>query len=97
MGMKLYYGGFGDYKVFVAAENEAEAIKKAGEKINAPFLPVTVEEISEVDGFAVTVGEGEKADTEEPAKLRHCKLCDFTCESQGDLMRHYKECHPKGD
>lgn len=32
----------------------------------------------------------EKKPSEE-IKLRHCKKCDFTCESQGDLMRHYKE------
>ena len=27
--------------------------------------------------------------------IRHCKKCDFTCESQGELMRHYREVHPK--
>ena len=54
--MKLYYGGFGDYRVFAVAENEQEAIDVIGKKINAPFLPVTVEEISEVDGYSVVVG-----------------------------------------
>ena len=28
--------------------------------------------------------------------LRHCKKCDFVTESQGELMRHYAVCHPKG-
>ena len=106
--MKLYYGGFGDYRVFAVAENEQEAIDVIGKKINAPFLPVTVEEISEVDGYSVCVGvESAKnsakipAETEESAEpieetaLRHCKKCDFTCETQGELLRHYRECHPR--
>jgi hypothetical protein len=27
--------------------------------------------------------------------LRHCKKCDFTCESQGELLKHYREAHSK--
>lgn len=27
--------------------------------------------------------------------IRHCKKCEFTCETQGELLRHYRECHPK--
>lgn len=108
MALKLYYGGFGDYRVFAVAENEQEAIDVVGKKINAPFLPVTVEEISEVDGYSVCVGVANKADipakTEETAEnadtieetaIRHCKKCDFTCETQGELLKHYRECHPK--
>lgn len=73
--MKLYYGGFGDYRVFAVAENEQEAIDVIGKKINAPFLPVTVEEISVVDGYSVVVGAGTPensvetpAETEESAE-----------------------------
>lgn len=34
--------------------------------------------------------------TAEPSEtIRHCKKCDFTCTSQGELMRHYREFHPK--
>lgn len=108
MALKLYYGGFGDYRVFAVAENEQEAIDVIGKKINAPFLPVTVEEISEVDGYSVCVGvesaensaeipaeTEETADTIEETALRHCKKCDFTCETQGELLKHYRECHPK--
>lgn len=29
-------------------------------------------------------------------KLRKCKKCDFACESQGELLKHYRENHPKG-
>ena len=99
--MKLYYGGFGDYRVFAVAENEQEAIDVIGKKINAPFLPVTVEEISVVDGYSVVVGvESAKNSVETPAEteetaLRHCKKCDFTCETQGQLLRHYREFHAK--
>ena len=108
MAIKLYYGGFGDYRVFAVAENEQEAIDVIGKKINAPFLPVTVEEISEVDGYSVCVGVGtpensveipieteESAEPIEEIAQRHCKKCDFTCETQGELLKHYRDCHPK--
>ena len=105
--MKLYYGGFGDYKTFTVAENEQKAIESIGKKISAPFLPVTVEEISEVDGYAIkptTTASFEPiapiepvAKQEKPVSLRQCKKCDFACESQGELLKHYREEHPKGD
>ena len=38
----------------------------------------------------------EPENTADPSvTIRHCKKCEFTCESQGELMRHYRECHPK--
>ena len=111
--MKLYYGGFGDYMVFAVAEDMQDAIGKIGEKITAPFLPITAEEISEIDGFTIQAFKsGSCVDTalkieapspEEPPEkceetaLRHCKKCDFTCETQGELLKHYREMHPKGD
>jgi len=33
------------------------------------------------------------ADTGET--IRRCKKCEFTCGSQGELLRHYREQHPK--
>lgn len=27
--------------------------------------------------------------------LRHCKKCDFTCNTQGELLAHYRAEHPK--
>lgn len=104
--MKLYYGGFGDYNTFTVAKDTQSAIESIGEKINAPFLPVTVEEISEVDGFSivptaagVVVSKTETTTIEEekPVTLRQCKKCDFACESQGELLLHYKQSHPKGE
>ena len=109
MALKLYYGGFGYSFVFTVAENEASAITKIGEKINAPFLPITAQEISEVDGLRISVCEGDvktkapisetpqETETIDDDSLRHCKKCDFTCETQGQLLRHYREIHPKGD
>ena len=109
MALKLYYGGFGDSFVFTAAENEASAISQIGEKINAPFLPITAQEISEVDGHAISLcgcdakteipisETPQETETIDDVSLRHCKKCDFTCETQGQLMRHYREIHPKGD
>jgi hypothetical protein len=28
-------------------------------------------------------------------RLKHCKKCDFTCDNQGELLKHYRETHPK--
>ena len=107
MALKLYYGGFCDYKEFVVAENEEQAILKVGIKINAPFLPITVVEIPEVDGYQIQPIGGKveipvletqiETEISEETTLRHCKKCDFTCETQGQLLAHYREKHPKGD
>ena len=111
MVLKLYYGGFGDSFAFTVEEDEASAIAKIGEKINAPFLPITAHEISEVDGYqivptctprsgymAVVTEDTPEAKTETTiTDVRHCKKCDFTCETQGELLKHYREIHPKGD
>jgi hypothetical protein len=128
LGMNLFYGGYGDYMDFTVASDENMAIKQIGEKINAPFLPVTARLIDGIDGFAITPTDGavaacapdgelthaeptmptdadaESDDTETDVypitvtapTLRHCKKCDFTCDNQGDLMRHYATAHPKG-
>ena len=120
--MKLYYGGFGNYMEYVVAENEEQAILKLGIKINAPFLPITATEITEVDGYSIqpidkngsiitTLGEkpieaeeveiisnsAEETEIKTEITLRHCKKCDFTCETQGQLLAHYREFHSKGD
>ena len=85
MALKLYYGGFGDSFVFTAAENEASAITKIGEKINAPFLPITAQEISEVDGHGISLcgcdvkteapisETPQETETIDEVSLRHCK------------------------
>lgn len=128
MGMNLFYGGFGQYMDFTVATDESEAIKQLGEKINAPFLPVTARLIDGIDGFAITPTDGAVAartsagvitrdETETPPDadaeiddtetdvypitvtvptLRHCKKCDFTCETQGQLLAHYRQFHQKG-
>lgn len=106
MVMKLYYGGFGDYMEFVVADSEEQAILKVGIKINAPFLPIKVTEIVEVDGYIVQIAnttfaekpiEAEEVEITAEKTLRHCKKCDFTCDNQGELLAHYREKHPKGD
>lgn len=110
MAMKLYYGGYGDYLEYTVAETEENAVENIGKKINAPFLPITAKEISEIDGYAIqAVSKNVEtpkaveptADTSselaEEKPLRHCKKCDFACETQGELLKHYREKHPKGD
>ena len=113
MVMKLYYGGFGDYMEFVVADSEEQAILKVGIKINAPFLPIKVTEIAEVDGYIVQIANTtftekpieaeeveishEEIEIKSEISLRHCKKCEFTCETQGQLLAHYREFHSKGD
>ena len=97
---------------YVVAENEQDAITKLGIKINAPFLPITASEITEVDGYSIqpidpsgavvtTLDEkpieSEEVEIKTENSLRHCKKCDFTCETQGQLLAHYREFHSKGD
>lgn len=38
-----------------------------------------------------------KPETKEPEKtdIRKCKKCNFTCDTQGELLQHYKKSHPK--
>lgn len=57
--MKLYHGGYGNYIVFVVAENKVGAIAKIGEKINAPYLPITATEISDIDGYKIIATKDE--------------------------------------
>ena len=51
-----------------------------------------VEPAIEVDVAELEIGEITAETIAEP-KLRHCKKCDFVCDNQGDLMRHYREQH----
>lgn len=36
-----------------------------------------------------------KDDKSEEQKLKKCKKCDFTCDSQGELLAHYRTEHKK--
>lgn len=40
--------------------------------------------------------EAEEVEISAETKLRHCKKCDFTCDTQGQLLKHYREEHSKG-
>ena len=33
----------------------------------------------------------------EEIKLKHCKKCEFTCETQVEILKHYRVEHPKGE
>lgn len=48
--------------------------------------------------FEIVTAEPEQSEPQEQPQevtLKKCKKCDFTCDNQGDLMRHYKTEHPK--
>lgn len=44
----------------------------------------------------VTADKVDDNENKVEVKLRQCKKCDFACESQGELLKHYREKHPKG-
>lgn len=89
MGLNLYYGGCGKHNEYVVAENLEDAKTKIGIKLNASYLPIEANLIDNIDGFKIVP-------TTEQSEVRHCKKCDFSCESQGELLKHYREEHPKG-
>jgi len=65
----------------------AELIVKLKRKFQYDESEIKVEEnlnIVEESGIKVEIN------------LRHCKKCDFTCETQGELLKHYREQHIKG-
>ena len=39
--------------------------------------------------------ENKEIEIKSENSLRHCKKCDFTCKTQGELLKHYREQHPK--
>ena len=41
--------------------------------------------------------ENKEIEIKSENSLRHCKKCDFTCETQGQLLKHYRESHTKED
>lgn len=59
--MKLWQGGFGRFTFFTVAKNEKAAIENIKAKDGMASLPVTVEAVTEVDGFKI-VAEKVKAE-----------------------------------
>ena len=58
----------------------------------------------DADGFYETENPflikilSQKFETENNApgeNIRHCKKCDFACDTQGALLAHYRKEHPK--
>ena len=41
--------------------------------------------------------ENKEIEIKSENSLRHCKKCEFTCETQGQLLKHYRESHTKED
>jgi hypothetical protein len=98
LGLKLYYGGFGDYSEFTVAEDEQSAIGKIGDKLCAPFLPIKVSEITSVDGYDILPTE--KCAAQNPAvftvKNEQETKPERTEETAGEkdapILRHCKKC-----
>lgn len=93
----LYYGGCGKYQTFAVADDLESAKTKIGLNLKAPYLSIECEIVDEVDGFKIVpMTEIESFARDNTPQLRHCKKCEFTTTSQGELMRHCAEVHPKG-
>ena len=45
--------------------------------------------------FTENVIKAEEVEIKSENSLRHCKKCEFTCDTQGQLLRHYRESHAK--
>lgn len=43
----------------------------------------------------VTITNNLEPKSDEIENKRHCKKCDFKCDTQGELLTHYREKHPK--
>jgi hypothetical protein len=56
-----------------------------------------IEEEPTIEGLVLeeTVLEVPTIEEEIPKPKRHCKKCDFACDTQGELLQHYKTAHPK--
>ena len=52
-------------------------------------------EDKEVIRQLINIYRHEEIEEKPEVKMKHCKKCDFTCENQGELIRHYKTMHPK--
>ena len=47
--------------------------------------------------FTESVIKAEEVEIKSENSLRHCKKCEFTCDTQGQLLKHYRESHTKED
>ena len=96
MAMKLYYGGFSDYKEFVVADSEEQAIFKIGVKLNTPFLPITAEEIQNIDGYQIHVSAWNVSDAtnlnEKPTETYNETEIVDTNKIEENTIRHCKKC-----
>lgn len=81
----------GEVKHFVFDEN---GIYETNHPFTAQRLRASFEEINGKINIEKSVKE---TATGEEIKLKHCKKCEFACESQVDLLKHYRTDHPKGE
>jgi len=52
--------------------------------------PVLIKALSRQFEIDESENKGNSTET-----IRRCKKCDFTCNGQGELLKHYRENHPK--
>jgi DNA-binding cell septation regulator SpoVG len=75
--------GFFDHMPY-KAEPDGERVAKT---VVVPVMTITTKEND--------AKEEVKEEVKPEIKLKHCSKCDFTCENQGELLKHHKENHPK--
>ena len=52
--------------------------------------PVLIKALSRQFEIDESENKGNSTET-----IRRCKKCDFSCNGQGELLKHYRENHPK--
>ena len=52
--------------------------------------PILIKALSQQFEIDEEENKGDSTET-----IRRCKKCDFTCARQGELLKHYREKHPK--
>ena len=67
-----------------------ETTEAEAKTVNTTFAEKTIE----ADKCEIS---HEEIEIKSEISLRHCKKCEFTCETQGQLLAHYREFHSKGD
>ena len=56
-----------------------------------------IEKLKRKFRYGETEIENNEIEIKSEIKLRHCKKCDFTCETQRQLLAHYRKKHSKED
>lgn len=86
-------------RVFVCQFDENGEFVTDDEKLISKLIGKFKHDETEIANITFTenVIKAEKVEIKSENSLRHCKKCEFTCDTQGQLLKHYRESHTKED